>query len=162
MNSTPDPANPLCSLSLTKPAPECCEIASLFSITYEPPSPVSTNVPYHLRDFRSSTEKSPSVSYHLQTLKPVTTCVPYHLQKTPGWGCLTASANSFVSPFHNAPNPPLCKPFRFNGLQTWRKAPLSNSFRIILLPNHRGVGVNGVKRRELHRVICFAAKRRLP
>jgi hypothetical protein len=48
--------------------------------------PVSTCVPYHLRDFIKTPQKSPFVSYHLQTLKPVTTCVPYHLQKTPGWG----------------------------------------------------------------------------
>ena len=41
---------------------------------------VSTCVSYHLQDSFKMPQNSPSVFYHLQTLKPVTTCVPYHLR----------------------------------------------------------------------------------
>jgi hypothetical protein len=98
-----DPAKSLSFLSLTRFAPECREKTLLFSITYGPPSPVTTCVPYHLRDFFKMPQKSPNVFYHLQTLDPVTTSVSYHLQKTPGGGTLALSqeggkhAKSFVA-----------------------------------------------------------------
>jgi hypothetical protein len=86
MNYSLDPHNPLSFLSLKNFMPECLRRTPVFSITYGSPSPVTTCVPYHLRDFIKLPQKSPNVSYHLQTLKPVSTCVPYHLQETPGWG----------------------------------------------------------------------------
>ena len=84
MNLSLDPRNSLSFLSLTSFSPKCLTATPVFSITYAPPSLVTTCVPYHLRDFIKLPQKSPSVFYHLQTSIPVTTSVPYHLQKTPG------------------------------------------------------------------------------
>jgi hypothetical protein len=78
--------NSLSFLPLTNFAPKCPREAPVFSVTYGPPSPVTTSVSYHLRVSFKMPQKSPNVSYHLQTLKPVTTCVSYHLRdffKTP-------------------------------------------------------------------------------
>ncbi len=71
-------------LPLTRFAPNRPKNTPVFSITYEPLSPVSSSVTYHLQGNPRMLQKTPNVSYNLQTSFPVTTSVAYHLRKKGG------------------------------------------------------------------------------
>jgi hypothetical protein len=98
-----DPANSLCYVPLTSISPKPFRGTLLFSITYEPPSPVTTFVMYHLRDFTEMPQKPPSVFYHLQTIKPVSPFIMYHLRKKPGGGAHRSLGEGTVSRTPNRP-----------------------------------------------------------
>ncbi len=153
MNSSLIPLKYLCYLPLTRFAPKCPKKAPVFSTTYEPPSPITTCVIYHLgKKGRGRAIRTSGPACRLPAA-----CLPVRQGQAgkawllPGAVLTDAAREGSRTRSRRAPsaplltplfptlsakpytNPPLSKPFEFNQFQTSRKTAPAKSFRMTFL-----------------------------
>jgi hypothetical protein len=131
MASSLDLRKYLCYLPLTRFAPNCSKKAPVFSTTYEPPSPVTTSLFYHLR--KKGRGRGACALVGLTGTRPDAIGRWAATLNAPTRPCLTPLFSTLSAKPYT--NPPLSNSIKLNHFQTSCKAPLSKSFRMILFQN---------------------------